>query len=134
MYLSTFPDSMPPVWWAGRWWPTGGSHRHRWATSGPPEVCYLGYFILTIQSSFREKIRYLTGFYHRLHHFVTSLTRYIWYVVYLNCPSPLYLLVMFQCQEQNAHVDESLFPHTYNPNLSLVSTYSNFIIVLTAAT
>ena len=30
--------------------------------------------------------------------------------------------VCFQCQEQNCWVDESLFPHTYNPNMSLVST------------
>ena len=27
----------------------------------------------------------------------------------------------FQCKEQNAWVDESLFPHNYNPNLTLVS-------------
>ena len=32
------------------------------------------------------------------------------------CPS------LFQCEEQKARVDESLFPHTYNPNMSLVST------------
>ena len=26
-----------------------------------------------------------------------------------------------QCQEQACHVDESLYPHTFNPTLSLVS-------------
>ena len=38
----TCPDSTPPVWWVGHWWPNGRSHRRRWATRGPPEVCYLG--------------------------------------------------------------------------------------------
>ena len=28
---------------------------------------------------------------------------------------------VLQCKQQNARVDESLFPHTYNPNLTLVS-------------
>ena len=27
---------------------------------------------------------------------------------------------MLQCQEQGCHVDESLYPHTFNPTLSLV--------------
>lgn len=32
----------------------------------------------------------------------------------------------FQCKEQNAWVDESLFPHNYNPNLTLVSYFFYF--------
>ena len=36
------PDSTPPVWWVDHRWPSGGSHQCRWATSGPPEVCFLG--------------------------------------------------------------------------------------------
>ena len=30
-------------------------------------------------------------------------------------------MVLLQCKEQNSRVDEALFPHTYNPNLALVS-------------
>lgn len=30
-------------------------------------------------------------------------------------------LICLQCKEQNVRVDESLFPHTYNPNMTLVS-------------
>lgn len=30
-------------------------------------------------------------------------------------------LICLQCKEQNVRVEESLFPHTYNPNMTLVS-------------
>lgn len=44
-------------------------------------------------------------------------------VLYMNHRSLLLMicLICLQCKEQNVRVEESLFPHTYNPNMTLVS-------------
>ena len=44
-----------------------------------------------------------------------TVVTFKWYVLHL------------QCQEQQSRVDETLFPHTYNPNMSLVSVAFRYI-------